>query len=46
MFVKFLQILVLGACLWGVLNPQMQTRTVGTLALSMIAILAVVGLCN
>jgi hypothetical protein len=30
------------ACVWGVLNPRLETRTLGTLALSLIAMLAVV----
>jgi len=35
---------VFGACLWGVLNPRIHTRTIGTLALSLIGILAFVSL--
>ncbi len=35
---------VLGACIWGVLNPKLRTRTGGTLALSLIGILAFVSL--
>jgi hypothetical protein len=35
---------VLGACIWGVLNPRLPTRTSGTLALSLIGILAFVSL--
>jgi hypothetical protein len=35
---------VLGVCVWGVLNPKLRTRTVGTLALSLIGILAFVSL--
>lgn len=35
---------VLGACIWGVLNPRLDTRTSGTLALSLIGILAFVSL--
>jgi len=37
---------VLGACVWGVLDKRLETRTVGTVALSLIAILAVVGICR
>jgi MFS-type transporter involved in bile tolerance (Atg22 family) len=36
---------VIGACVWGVLDKRLPTRTMGTLALSLIAILAMVGLC-
>jgi hypothetical protein len=35
---------VLGACVWGVLNPRVRTRTGGTLVLSLIGILAFVSL--
>lgn len=35
---------VLAACVWGVLNPRLHTRTAGTLALSLIGILALVNL--
>jgi hypothetical protein len=35
---------VLGACLYGVLNPRLHTRTLGTLSLSLIGILAFVSL--
>jgi hypothetical protein len=35
---------VLGACMWGVLNPKIRTRTMGTLALSLIGLMAFVSL--
>lgn len=35
---------VLAACIWGVLNPRLTTHTSGTLALSLIGILAAVSL--
>lgn len=35
---------VLAACIWGVLNPRLPTRTSGTLALSLIGILAAMSL--
>lgn len=35
---------VLGGCIWGVLNPRLPTRTSGTLALSLIGILAFMSL--
>jgi hypothetical protein len=35
---------VLSACVWGVLDHRIKTRTAGTLALSLIGILAVVHL--
>jgi hypothetical protein len=35
---------VLAACIWGVLNPRLPTHTSGTLALSLIGILAAVSL--
>jgi hypothetical protein len=44
MIPKLLSCAVLGACIWGVLNPRIQTRTVGTLSLSLIGILAAVSL--
>ncbi|WP_174999082.1 hypothetical protein [Rugamonas aquatica] len=41
---QLLTVGVLGACVWGVLNPSIRTRTIGTLALSLIGILAFVSL--
>ncbi|MFS2004600.1 hypothetical protein ACEN9F_13340 [Duganella sp. CT11-25] len=35
---------ILGACVWGVLNPKLHTRTSGTLVLSLIGILAFMSL--
>lgn len=41
--------IILGAivlvCVWAVLNPRLQTRTLGTIALSLIALLAASRLC-
>jgi len=36
--------IVLAGCVYGVLNPSLKTRTVGTLSLSLIGILAFVSL--
>lgn len=44
MFSDIASIVVLGACVWGVLNPQVKTRTAGTFVLSLIGILALVNL--
>ena len=35
---------ILGACIWAVLNPKLRTRTLGTLALSLIGLMAFVSL--
>lgn len=43
---KLIPAFILAACLWGVLNPRLKTRTIGTLALSLIALRAVVVLCS
>jgi hypothetical protein len=43
---KIMPAFILGACLWGVLNPKLKTRTIGTLALSLIALRAVSVLCS
>lgn len=42
MMVKLLSLAVLVGCLFCVLNPRLQTRTVGTATLSFIGILALV----
>jgi hypothetical protein len=36
--------ITLGVCIWGVLNPKLRTRTIGTLALSLIGLAAFVSL--
>ena len=43
---KIISALVLGICLWAVLNPRLQTRTLGTLALSLLALRAASTLCS
>lgn len=45
MIVKAILVVVIAVCVWGVLNPRLQTRTLGTLALSLIALLAASRLC-
>lgn len=45
MIVNIILSVVIAGCLWGVLNPKVKTRTIGTLALSLIALMAVVHLC-
>ena len=42
---KVIPAVILVGCLWGVLNPRLKTRTLGTLALSLIALRAVSILC-
>jgi hypothetical protein len=42
MIVKIASGVVLAACVWGVLDRRIKTRTTGTLALSLIGILAMV----
>jgi hypothetical protein len=46
MLLKTALFIVVSVCLWGVLNPRLKTRTLGTMALSLIALLAVVELCR
>jgi len=41
---QVLDVGVLVACVWGVLNPRIETKTMGTLSLSLIGILALVSL--
>lgn len=41
---QLLAVAVLGACVWGVLNPHVHTKVSGTLILSLIGILAFVSL--
>jgi hypothetical protein len=43
---KVIPAFILAACLWGVLNPKLKTRAIGTLALSLIGLGAVSVLCN
>jgi len=43
---KVVPAVILAGCLWGVLNPRLKTRTLGTLALSLIALRAVSILCS
>jgi len=43
---KAVPAIMLVACLWAVLNPRLKTRTLGTLALSLIALRAVSVLCS
>lgn len=44
MIQQIVLIVVLGLCIFGVLNPRLHTRTLGTLALSLIGILALIRL--
>ena len=43
---KVIPAVILIACLWGVLDRRIKTRTLGTLALSLIALRAVSILCS
>lgn len=43
---KIIPAIMLAACLWAVLNPRLKTRTLGTLALSLIALRAASVLCQ
>ncbi len=43
---KIIPAFILGVCLWAVLNPRLKTRTLGTVALSLIALRAVSVLCS
>ncbi|WP_426106360.1 hypothetical protein [Massilia sp. TSP1-1-2] len=42
MIVKIVSAAVLAVCVWGVLDRRIQTRTAGTVALSLIGLLALV----
>lgn len=44
MIAKAASFTVLTVCVWGVLNPKLKTRTVGTLGLSLIGLLALVNI--
>jgi hypothetical protein len=44
MIIKTAAALVLATCVWGVLDHRIKTRTVGTLALSLIGILSLMHL--
>lgn len=46
MIIDGVLIAIVGACTWGVLDKRLKTRTMGTMALSLIAILAAVSLCR
>jgi hypothetical protein len=43
---KVIPAFILAVCLWGVLNPKLKTRTIGTVALSLIALRAASTLCS
>lgn len=46
MFTKFILCAVIVVCVWAVLNKRLRTRTLGTLALSLIAILSMAAVCS
>lgn len=46
MLTKIVPAIILGGCLWAVLNRNLKTRTLGTVALSMLALLAARDLCS